>query len=196
MADLARDMTAAGFPITRTAIDNTRRQEPRLAAFSSLTGTDVGFLGWALDRWPDADFLPLALAGSPAAEIIVGEQEEANRRRTEGIAGEMSGEAPAPSNTSQERPPYRAKDALRAIAQRGSAPSANGLNNHDNSNASLGLPKPIEGSQVRTMGIVRSKGNGAAPIHDPNQEQFEAEEGPSGSAGKSPVRPFTPIAED
>jgi hypothetical protein len=156
MADLAGDMAAAGFPIRRTAIDNTRRQELRLGGFASLTDTEVDFLRWALDRWPDANFQPLAVAGSPAAEII--EREQARGRRAEGVAGEVSGNAPADANASQGRPPYSRKDALRTVPQGGGAPSTNGLNNHDKSNASLGLPKPIEGAQVRTMGIVRSRG--------------------------------------
>ncbi len=192
MADLTQDMTAAGFPITRTAIDNTRRQEPRLAAFSSLTDTEIDFLRWALDRWPAVDFLPLALAGSAAAEIIVGEQEEASERR----AAAMSRGASAASNTSQERPPYRAKDALRAGAQRGASPSDNSLNDNNHFNASYRQLNPTAVPPVRTIGTVRSKGNGAAPIHDPDQERFEAEEGPPGSAGKSPTRPSTPIAEE
>ncbi len=41
MADLAKDMTAAGFPVDRTAIDNTRRQELRLGAFANLTDAEV-----------------------------------------------------------------------------------------------------------------------------------------------------------
>jgi predicted regulator of Ras-like GTPase activity (Roadblock/LC7/MglB family) len=158
MADLARNMTAAGFPISRTSIDNTRRQELRLGAFASLTDTEVDFLRWAVDRWPTADFQPLAVAGSPAADIIGREQEEVERRRAEGVAAEVSGDAPADANASQRRPPYSRKDALRTVPQGGGAPSTNGLNNHDKSNASLGLPKPIEGAQVRTMGIVRSRG--------------------------------------
>ena len=144
--------------------------------------------------------MPLAVAGSPAAEVIAGKQEEAKRRRTEGIAGEMSGEAPAAFNTSQQRPPYSRKDALPAVPQDRVAPPCNPLNSHGNFNTSYRQLKPTAVPPVRTMATVRSRGNGAAPIHDPNQDQFEAEEGPNGSAqtttGKSPPPPSTPTAED
>ena len=39
IADLATDMTASGFPIQRNSIDNARRQDARLAAFTTLTET-------------------------------------------------------------------------------------------------------------------------------------------------------------
>jgi hypothetical protein len=196
MADLAHDMTAAGFPTNRTAIDNTRRQELRLGAFTSLADAEVDFLRFALDRWPDADFLPLAVPGSAAAETIGREQEKARGDRVQGVAGEISGDAPVPSNTSQQRPPYSRKDALRAVAQRGGAPSAKGLNGHENPNASLGLTKPIERSQVRTMGIVRSEGNGADPSYGPDQEPLEADDGRSRSMKKVAENNSTLPAED
>jgi hypothetical protein len=192
IADLARDMTAAGFPITRTSIDNTRRQEPRLAAFSSLTDTERVFLRWALDRWPDADLLPLAIAGTAAAAVIALVQEKASERR----AAAMSRGAPAASNTSQAIPPYSRKDALRAVPHGGAAPSDNSLNDNNHFNASYRQLNPTAVPPVRAIGIVRSRANGAAPLHAPDQEQFAAEEGHRGPAGKSPVRPFTPIAED
>ena len=72
----ATDMTAGGFSIERKSIDNARRQDVRLAAFTTLTEIEVGFLRWALDRWPDADLLPLAVAGSAAATVIEREQDE------------------------------------------------------------------------------------------------------------------------
>jgi hypothetical protein len=121
MADLARDMTAAGFPVDRAAIDNTRRQELRLGAFANLTDAEVEFLRWALDRWPDANFQPLAVAGSAAAEIITREEEAAGGRRAHGVAGEMSGDAPADVNASLRRPPYSRKDALRTVPEGGAA---------------------------------------------------------------------------
>jgi hypothetical protein len=161
-------MTAAGFPITRAAIDNARRQDVRLEVFTTLTETERNYLRWALDRWPDADLSPLAVAGTSAAEIIA-----------------KSGRAPATSNTSQPRPPYSRKDALRTVPHGGGAPSDNSLNGKNNLNASYRQLKPTVISPVRTMGTVRSRGNGAAPIHDPDQEQFEAEEGHRGSAGDS-----------
>ncbi len=107
--------------------------------------------------------MPLAVAGSPAAEVIAGKQEEAKRRRTEGIAGEMSGEAPAAFNTSQQRPPYSRKDALPAVPQDRVAPPCNPLNSHGNFNTSYRQLKPTAVPPVRTMATVRSRGNGAAP---------------------------------
>ncbi len=178
-------MTAAGFPITRATIDNARRQDARLAAFTTLTEAEVAYLRWALDRWPDADLLPLAVAGSPAAEIIALEQAEARERR----AAAMSRGAPAPANTSQPRPPYSPKDALRKVPQGGDAPSDNSLNANNNFNASYRQLKPTAVSPVRTVPIVRSRGNGPAPIHAPDREQLEAEEGHAKNAARGSPTP-------
>ena len=131
IADLARDMTAGGWRITRAVIDNARRQDARLAAFTTLTKVEQGFLRWALDRWPAADLAPLAVSDSSAAKVIALEQEEARKRRAEGISVVPSERAPKSSNASLGIPPYSHKDALRTVPCGGAAVSNNPLNNFD-----------------------------------------------------------------
>jgi len=128
-------------------------------------------------------------ADASAANVIALEQEEARERRA--IA--KSHGAPAPPNTSQPSPPYSPKDALRMVPQGGHKPPDSALNGNSNLNASYRQLKPTVVSPVRTMGTVRSKGNGAALIRRPDQEQFEVEEGQERSgqvaAGVSPTPP-------
>jgi hypothetical protein len=154
-------MTAAGFPINRTAIDNARRQDARLAAFTTLTEVEDAFLRWALDRWPEANLMPLAGVGTAAADVIALEQEVARKRRADAMSRGVS----APSNASQGSPPYSRKDALRAVPQGGASPSSNALNENNNFNASYRQLKPTVVSPLRTVPIVRNgRGRGGPGV--------------------------------
>ncbi len=127
-----------------------------------LTDDERAFLRWALDRWPDADLLPLASPGSDAAEVIALEQDEAKKRRAKTRRAVVTRVGFLPGvNASCGIPPIGAKDALRTVPHGGAAASDNPLNNKGNSNASFSQSEPTASCQVRTMPIVQRKGNGA-----------------------------------